>query len=153
MRRLKPYGRVSARARELINGRRGAFQLIFALVYFILGISYVILPSTQGRENALGWIGQYIPLRILGLVWLVAAVMAVIGSRTCRPHDRHSFMALAVAPMVWGFLYIGGAVGAGAWVYALTAVLYGALGTAVLIVSGMNGDHDRDERRIVEVSP
>lgn len=137
---------VRHRVARIVNGRRGAFQALFGFVYLLMGISYVFLPSSPGRVSALGWIAGTVPLHVLGILWLIAAAMGAVGSLEPRPRDRASFMALAVVPALWGGGYAAGAVATGNYSYLLTTLLYLAIATAVLVVSGMSGASDRDIR-------
>jgi hypothetical protein len=140
MHRFKPY------IHRFVNGRRGAFQALFAAAYLALGASYAFLPSSPGRAQALAYLPDFIPLNILGLIWLVAGVFGVVGATRPRPKDEWSFMVLTLAPTVWGCLYLAASftgTSAQGWV---TSVLYWCIAGAVMVVSGMTGDNDRDER-------
>lgn len=139
--------------RTVINGRRGAFQVLFGFVYLLMGITYVFIPSSHGSVAALEWIAGTVPLHVLGLLWLIAAIMGVVGSFQPRPRDRTSFMALAVVPALWGGMYAAGAVATGNYSYLLTTLLYLVIATAVLVVSGMSGASDRDIRPTVPKCP
>lgn len=128
-----------------INGRRGAFQLLFAIVYTLLGISYLVVPPSTGRTTALSWLPDFL-IHPLGFIWLTVALIAFIGTSLPRPKDRFSFTALTLAPAIWGFLYLM------AWIFGtsptgwVTTCLYWAMAGAVMVVSGMQGPTDRDER-------
>lgn len=140
MHRLRPL------ARKVVNGRRGAFQALFAVSYLAIGFSYVFIPSSPGRLQALSWLPDFVPLNLLGILWILAGSLGAWGSSRPRPSDEWSFIALTLAPTVWGFLYFGAVVFgtyAQGWV---TTILYWCIAGAVMVVSGMTGDSDRDER-------
>lgn len=142
MKRLKGHiGRV-------VNGRRGAFQALFAFAYLALGLSYVAMPSGPARAEALSWLTDQVPLNVLGFLWVAAAAFAFCGSSRPRPKDKWSFVALTLAPTLWGFFYlISTFVGTfpQGWV---TSILYWCIAAGVMVVSGMTGDNDRDEREV-----
>ena len=86
-----------------INGRRGAFQLLFAFIHFFIGISFIGAPAASRRTTAIGDLDHWIaPLVAL---WLISAGLAVVSAFYCRPRDRFGFTALVVAP---GILPPGG---------------------------------------------
>ena len=147
MRRVKPL------ARKIVNGRRGAFQSLFAASYLAVGVSYVFMEQSPSRRQALSWLTDWVPLPVLGLAWIVAAGFGWWGSFRARPKDEWSFIALTAVPTMWGFLYIGSVIfqtNPFGWV---TSILYWCIAGAVMVVSGMTGDHDRDEREIRAVRP
>jgi hypothetical protein len=139
--------------RRAVNGRRGAFQALFAVSYLALGLSYVLLPSSPGRAVALAWIPDVVPLNLLGFIWLIAGVFGLWGATRARPADEWSFIALTLAPTVWGFLYLGAVVFGTSPQGWVTSVLYWCIAGAVMVVSGMTGDNDRDERKTRVVRP
>ena len=127
-----------------VNGRRGAFQLLFGIVYGCLA-----LAMTRRWPSTLEWLGAYMPHWVLVALWLVPAILALVGAFLPRPKDALSFAALAGAPIMTGFLFILG------WLISPESqqtpyglIVYWALGFAVMVVSGMTGDGDRDEREV-----
>lgn len=134
-----------------LNGRRGAYQASYGIAYLALGVSYVFVPSSAGREASLRYITEHLPLSTIGWLWLIAGAVAVFGSRLDRPQDKWSFMALTIAPFFWGCFYLGAVfTGTNPHGWVLT-VMYAMLSVSAMVVSGMTGDSDRDNRRIVEV--
>lgn len=150
MDRLRPI------AHKAINGRRGAFQALFSVSYLALGLSYILSEPSPGRAQSLSWLTNLmpvLPLDTLGLIWLIAGVFGAWGARRPRPKDEWSFIALTLAPTIWGFLYLGAVVfgtNVHGWV---TSILYWCIAGAVMVVSGMTGDNDRDERPVKVVGP
>lgn len=127
-----------------VNGRRGAFQLLFAVVYACLA-----LASSKRWSTSLAWLEPYASHWTLVAVWGVAAVAALVGAFLPRPKDALSFAALALAPILTGFLYaIGQLMHLSSTGSPFGLIVYWALGAAVLVVSGMTGDSDRDEREV-----
>jgi hypothetical protein len=137
-----------------LNGRRGAFQLLFGLAYLLLAAGYML---QQEPAAPFAWIRVYFPALEFppliftkggAVLWAAAGTAAIIGAFLPRPKDRFPFQALTFIPVLWGLLsavsffagtYRNGLVG---------CVLYLAIGGAVMIVSGMAGPHDRDNRPV-----
>jgi len=137
--------RKTLNAQRLVNGRRGLFQLLFGTVYLFIGYSYLFADASPARRVALAWIGEY--GNLLGLVWIIAAVLAFFGCVRARGKDSYSFAALSGAPMAFGFLYLIGVL-AGAPIQGLfTTFIFLLISGAVAIVAGMQGDHDRCIRK------
>jgi len=137
--------RKTLNAQRLVNGRRGLFQLLFGAVYLFIGYSYLFADASPARRVALAWIGEY--GNLLGLVWIVAAVLSFVGCVRPRGRDACSFAALSGAPMAFGFLYLIGVL-AGAPIQGLfTVFIFLLISGAVAIVAGMQGDHDRCIRK------
>lgn len=133
-----------------INGRRGAFQLLFGIVYACLTAATIL---AKDFPPALVWIpkmcaqyGLTVTPAVLAAVWLIPAVAALIGAFLPRPQDRFSFSALAAAPTLYGCLYLIGGVLHPVGTSLFGVILYWALAGAVMVVSGMMGDRDKDNR-------
>lgn len=130
-----------------LNGRRGALQLLFTALYLVVGCSFITNPSAGTRADALRWLTPYLPVEPFAALWLAAAAFSAVAAFKSRPADRFGFIALVLAPSIWGALFlIGGLTGSPAGF--TSAVVYGAFAGIVMIVSGMQGDNDRDRRKI-----
>jgi hypothetical protein len=135
--------------RVALNGRRGAFQLLFSAVYLVIGASFFLLPETPSRAVALHWLTQFVPLWPFAALWLAAGLTGVVSAFLCRPKDRVGFFALTLVPAVWGFLFgIGALVGAPA-IGLVSMAIYWLIAAAAMVVSGMQGPRDRDAREVV----
>jgi hypothetical protein len=127
-----------------INGRRGAFQLLFGVVYGMLTIGTFI---AQDFPPALVWLETYLDTpALLAPVWATPALAALIGAFLPRPGDWFSFAAMTFAPAIWGCLYLIGAFVEPHGTSLFGVILYWALAGAVMVVAGMTGDKDRDHR-------
>lgn len=137
-----------------INGRRGAFQLLFGISYGMLALGYAMQQTIPPQ---LQWLEVYfprlelpplVPTRIAAVFWGIAAGSGLVGAFLPRPQDRYSFQALTFMPVLWGLLsglsFIAGTYPNG----IIALVLYLAMGGAVMIASGMAGPHDRDLRPV-----
>jgi hypothetical protein len=131
-----------------INGRRGAFQILFAGVYLIVGTSFILTPGAGTRQVSLRWLSAYVPLEPFAALWILAGILGVVAAFKCRPRDWFGFAALVFAPAVWGAMFfIGGLAGSPA---AFTsAAVYWLFAAAPMIVSGMQGPNDRDNRPVI----
>ena len=134
-----------------INGRRGVFQLLFSVVYLVLGISFFALPGTPSRDAALNWMTQlHIPLQPFACLWIAAALIGLVSAFLPRPSDWRGFAALTLASAVWGFLFlIGVAFAAAPALGIVTTFVYWLLASIVMVVSDMQGPNDRDHRPVV----
>jgi len=130
-----------------LNGRRGALQLLFTGLYLVVGYSFITNPSVGTRGEALRWLTPFLPIEPFAALWLIAAGLASVAAFKCRPADSFGFVALVLAPAVWGALFfIGGLTGSTS--AFTTAVVYWAFAGIIMIASGMQGDKDRDRRKI-----
>lgn len=126
-----------------INGRRGAFQFLFGLIYGCLA-----LAMARKWPTSLEWMDAYMSHFVLVGIWAVPAIAALVGAFLPRPRDAFSFALLAAAPIVIGFLFIIGAFVAPDATSPYGLIVYWALGAIVMVVAGMTGDSDRDERKV-----
>lgn len=126
-----------------INGRRGAFQLLFGIVYGCLA-----LAMSRKWPTSLEWMGEYMSHYVLVGIWAIPAIAALVGAFLPRPKDAHSFALLAGAPILSGFLFLLAALVEPESSSPYGLIVYLALGAAVMVVSGMTGDRDRDERKV-----
>jgi membrane associated rhomboid family serine protease len=130
-----------------INGRRGALQILFTALYLVVGYSFITNPSAGTRGEALRWLTPYLPIEPFAALWLAAAAFASVAAFKCRPDDSFGFVALVLAPSIWGALFLIGGLTGSPSAYTSAAV-YGAFAGVIMIASGMQGDKDRDRRKI-----
>ena len=142
MQNMKPARRVA------INGRRGAFQLLFSGVYLIVGTNFILTPGASARQVSLKWLTQYVPLEPFAGLWIVAGVLGIVAAFMCRPRDWFGFAALVFAPAVWGAMFFIGAL-LGSPTAFVSAAVYWLFAAAPMIVSGMQGANDRDARKVI----
>ena len=82
-----------------INGRRGAFQLLFAFIHVFVGLSFITAPAASSRLAALGYLAEWnVPTAPLAALWMVSAAVAAVSACLCRPNDWIGFSALVIAP-------------------------------------------------------
>lgn len=132
-----------------VNGRRGAFQLLFSAIYLVIGVSFLLLPGSASRADALAYITDVMPIQPFACLWVAAAVIGFVSAFLCRPRDWIGFFALVLAPALWGCLFLVGVVFAGAPVLgAVSGLIYWVFAAAPMVVSGMQGPNDRDTRDV-----
>lgn len=134
-----------------INGRRGAFQLLFGIVYGCLVVATLLSKTFPPALVYLGEIG--VSPAALAVIWAPPTIAALIGAFLPRPKDAFSFIFLTFAPLAFGGLYLIGGFVSPVGTSFFGVVLYWALAGAVMVVSGMTGDKDRDERKVKTWSP
>lgn len=134
-----------------INGRRGAFQLLFGVVFACLMVLALI---AKDFSPALVWIPKWLSQEgilitpgALAPIWGIPAIAAVLGAFLPRPKDWFSFALLTFAPSMYGCLFILGGLVSPQGTSIAGAIIYWALAGSVMVVSGMTGDHDRDDRK------
>lgn len=129
----------SASRRIALNGRRGAFLLLFGAIHLAFGLSYIgpIPPESQPAiERALSLpLHLGVPLWALGAAWLASGAVALVSAFRRHPPgaDGHGFQALIVMWAAWAMFAVLSQSPRG-WV---SAFIYLACGGAVGIVSGM----------------
>lgn len=130
-------------AARRLSGKRAQFLLVHAVLYACLGFSYVtIKPSERSsRAMAFSWLPDYMPIWIVGWIWIIAAAIALFTAIETHPprSDRVGFMALTAVPIVWSLMFLiswvsalVGGDGSTAWV---SACIYAGYATIVILVS------------------
>lgn len=117
-------------------GRRGAFLSLFAIVYAIIGYSYLLTPTTPLVRKALRLALDLLPLRAWGVLWLVAAAIMLLSAGLRTGRDWLGFVVAMLLPAWWAVMYFL------AWLHAdlprgwLSSAVYAALAGAVGVVAG-----------------
>lgn len=132
-----------------LNGRRGAVQLLLSVVYLVIGASFLLIPQPESRMLALRWLVEILPLQPVAGLWILAAMVGAVSAFFCRPKDWVGFFALTFAPAVWGSLFLVGVLFGAPSSGIVSTVVYWAFAAVVMVVSGMQGPHDRDVRDVV----
>ena len=84
-----------------VNGRRGAFQIVFGFVCLVVGSSFFFMPGTPSREEIFRWLTPYVPLGWFASLWVNAGLIAMVCAFLPRPKDAAGFIAMVFAPGVW----------------------------------------------------
>lgn len=126
-----------------INGRRGAFLLLWGFIYLLMGVSYFL---TGRVPPALGWVVELVRPQLLGFLWVVPALFAISGCMRQRPGDAYAFAALVTGPVIWACLYIIGCFLTAEFTAILGVLVFCGLAGTYWIVAGMEGSSDLAER-------
>lgn len=132
-----------------LNGRRGAFQFLFGVVYIVVGCSFIFTPQAGARQASLQWVTAFVPLEPLAALWVVAGVLGLVSAFHARPKDWFGFAALVFAPAFWGSLFFIGSFVGTPFAF-VSAAIYWLFAATPMIVSGMQGERDRDQRKTYE---
>lgn len=120
-----------------LNGHRGAFLLLFGFVFALIGLSYCTAEPGAAVRHSMSWMPWWSPIWACGLLWVGAAIIAIACAFRPIPADRFGFQALSAICAGWVVAYLiawGVGTASRGWV---SAVVFGCLGGAVLVVSGM----------------
>ena len=132
-----------------INGSRGRYLLTSGLIYLMVGLSFIGVTHEDYRARFFGWMWDLWKLEpgiTVGPLWVLAGVMMIAGAWRRRPGDRFAFGAAWAAPSILTFFYF-----VGFWFTRdpqslLAIVVYVFFSLMSVIVSGMEGDEEREER-------
>lgn len=130
-------------AARRLSGKRAQFLLVHAVLYACIGFSYATIEPTErsSRAMAFGWLPDYLPISVVGWIWIIAAVVALATAIESHPprSDRIGFMALTAVPIIWSLMFLI------SWVSALfsghsstswvSACIYAGYATIVIVVS------------------
>jgi hypothetical protein len=130
-------------AARRLSGKRAQFLMVHAVLYACLGFSYVTIEPTERstRAMAFSWLPGYLPISVVGWIWIIAAAVALFTAIESHPprSDRVGFMALTAVPIVWSLMFLISWVSAlfadhdsTAWV---SAAIYAGYATIVILVS------------------
>lgn len=126
--------------RDLV-GHRGAFLLLFAVVYGGIGLTYLAYPLPPASRGSLKMVLALAPIGVWGWAWIAAAAIAAVCAFGDGPRkDRWGFLAMSLMAALWSADYVyAGITGSGGLTFArgtLGALLYGALAGAIMICAG-----------------
>jgi hypothetical protein len=123
-------------------GRRGSFLVSFAVVYGLLGYSYLGVHVTPVVRHSLRVALTLAPLPVWAWAWIAAAVISGVCGLFCPGRKAAGFAAAVVMPALWAAVYAAGWLNGDiprGWV---TALLFAALATAVAVIAGMPEPRD-----------
>lgn len=125
-------------------GRRGAFLILFGVLYALIGYSYLTLSpvSEVAVRHALRLALNVAPLTAWGWAWIAAGATAVACGTFCPGRKTVGFTAAVVLPALWSVVYVA------AWLLGdiprgwVSAAIYAALAAAVAVIAGMPEPRD-----------
>lgn len=86
-------------------GRRGAALLFFAMLDGVYAYSLLYPPANLGAS--LRFVTTFAPLHVWGMLWAAVGLTCLINAFRIR--DRAGFAAAMIVKVVWGLLYLIGA--------------------------------------------
>lgn len=117
-------------------GRRGLVLILFGIIYGLIGQSYVQGHISPTAEENLALALRWVSIEAWGVVWMVAAALALIASRWPPGRDWWGYAVLSGLAIIWSALAVAGRLIYDA-PYALAAALvYGLLAAILLIIAG-----------------
>ncbi len=89
-------------------GYRGGSLLMFALVDFAFGFSYLFPAPAQKRSPGIQFLQSVAPLWLWGALWTAAGVVCLVNA--FKIHDRIGFAAAIGIKVLWGLVYFVGVI-------------------------------------------
>lgn len=136
------------RAYKAINGKRGAFLCLHALVYIGIGVTYITTPNRT--VQVFGWLPDFLTLDVLGWVWIVAAVVGVLSAFIHDPPrtDKIGYAVMTSVPLLWaGLMLISWLTGYNS-TGLIAAVVYGGFAGVIMLVSSWPNPPPIDDLRM-----
>jgi hypothetical protein len=92
------------------SGKRSKFLIIHAVVYTLIGYSYISInpPTGSTRAATFAWLPDWFPTGMVGWAWVIAAAFALWSSveRTPPRSDRLGFAALVAMSLCWAMMFL-----------------------------------------------
>jgi len=79
-------------------------------MYIMLGLTYVIEPSSPNRQVALQALLRIAPIEFWGGVFIFAGILAIISSRWPQVVETWGYVVLTGISMAWGTAFLTGIV-------------------------------------------
>lgn len=118
--------------------RRGAFLLVVGAIYAVIGLSYAVLPIPTSTKEGYDFANQLLPIPVWGAIWAAVGLFGVVSARWPVGKDYLGFAALAWFSLLWMALSACSSIFYGASRGWFLAVIWGAFGLLLTIVSGMD---------------
>lgn len=141
------------RAYRAVNGKRGEFLCLHALIYLGIGFAYITRPAPPVR--VFGWLPDFLTLDVLGGVWIAAAAAGVLGAFIHNPPrtDKISYAIVTSVPLIWAGLFLiswltGYTTAAGGLV---STVIYAGYAGSVMLVSSWPNPPPVDDLHLPEI--
>lgn len=125
---------IRRRTRALVRriGHRGAALLFFALLDAVYAFSLFNPPATARVSGQMAFMEAIAPLSVWGAMWAVAGAVCLVCA--FRSDDRWGYAAAMLVKVLWGALYVYGAVSGVERAY-LGAVIWFCLAGWIAIIS------------------
>lgn len=133
--------RTAARLWERL-GRRGSALLFFSMLDVIYAFSLANPPAEQRQSASMRWTADVAPLWLWATVWGVVGLICFV--QAWMDNDRVAFAAAIAVKVVWGGLFIAGAIAVGLERAYVGAAVWLALAAFVAIISTWPEHSGRD---------
>jgi len=90
--------------------RHDTILCIGGVMYIMLGLTYVIEPSSPNRQVALQALLRIAPIEFWGGVFIFAGILAIISSRWPQVVETWGYVVLTGISMAWGTAFLTGIV-------------------------------------------
>lgn len=88
-----------------VNGKRGWFLILLALVFTVIGLSY--LQTSPARTKTFSFLPDWFPTPWVSIVWGIGVVTAVVAAFRAEPRaDWIGFGTMSFVLTGWGFIYL-----------------------------------------------
>lgn len=88
-------------------GFRGSALLFFAVLDFVFSFSYFNPPPEQRQTASLKYVADVAPLWVWATLWGVVGILCLVFA--FRRQDKVAFAAAIAIKILWGGIYLGGA--------------------------------------------
>ncbi len=88
---------------------RRQFLMLAGIAYAALGVSYVLTPTTTGRQAGFAWLPGRLGVETLGWLWIGVATLVTLASwwkPGSRRVERWCFATLTVPPSAWAGIFL-----------------------------------------------
>lgn len=93
------------RLRGRVNGKRGWFLILLAIVFVGIGLSY--LQPSVSRAKTFDWLPEWLPSQWLSVAWGIGALTAIVAAFRADPRaDLIGFATISLILTGWGFIYL-----------------------------------------------
>jgi hypothetical protein len=117
--------------------RRGRFLLLFGGIWAAIGYGIFTSPPNPTQAGGLRILLRVVAYTDLGWLWLGAGVVACVAAFVRRRlPDFLGFLSLMLPTMIWSGCYVVTAARDASLRFLLGALVYGALASAVYLISG-----------------
>lgn len=86
--------------------RHSLVLLVAGIVYTGIGITYACTDPTESRLASLGWVLDFVPLRALGVVWMIVGTLAIVSARWPPASKTWGYSALTGLAAGWASIYL-----------------------------------------------
>lgn len=84
--------------------------LVAGLAYVFIGVSYIVIPLTHARAQALVVALHWAPIQFWGSTWMLVGALSIISSRWPPIVESWGYMVLTGFSAGWGATYLTGVI-------------------------------------------